>query len=53
MYFISATGNITPYEGDRTKDDIIDFIQKNRDKPLQSDSIKSDSVKEESAKDEL
>nr|GMC66534.1 protein disulfide-isomerase-like [Ipomoea batatas] len=53
VYFISATGNITPYEGDRTKDDIIDFIQKNRDKPLQSDSIKSDSVKEESAKDEL
>nr|GMC64581.1 protein disulfide-isomerase-like [Ipomoea batatas] len=53
VYFISATSNITPYEGDRTKDDIIDFIQKNRDKLLQSDSIKSDSVKEESAKDEL
>ncbi|VFQ77376.1 unnamed protein product [Cuscuta campestris] len=54
LYFISSTGDIIPYEGDRTKDDIIDFIQKNKgsNKPVESeDSVKSDS--KESAKDEL
>ena len=32
MFFKSASGNILQYEGDRSKEDIIEFIQKNRDK---------------------
>ncbi|KAE8656327.1 Protein disulfide-isomerase [Hibiscus syriacus] len=43
IYFRSSSGNITPYEGDRTKEDIINFIEQNKDK----------TVKQESAKDEL
>ncbi|CAH9071058.1 unnamed protein product [Cuscuta epithymum] len=56
LYFISATGNIIPYDGDRTKDDIIDFINKNRynKTAVSEESINSDAVKkEESTKDEL
>lgn len=30
LYFRSATGDQLLYDGDRTKDDIIDFIKKNR-----------------------
>ncbi|GMI83186.1 PDI-like 1-2, PROTEIN DISULFIDE ISOMERASE 6 [Hibiscus trionum] len=44
VYFRSADGNITSYEGDRTKEDIIDFIEKNRDKTVHH---------QESVKDEL
>ncbi|KAF2296716.1 hypothetical protein GH714_001407 [Hevea brasiliensis] len=32
VYFRSASGQLVQYEGDRTKEDIIDFIEKNRDK---------------------
>ncbi|XP_022138717.1 protein disulfide-isomerase-like [Momordica charantia] len=32
VYFKSATGNILPYEGYDTKEDITDFIEKNRSK---------------------
>ncbi len=32
MYFRSASGKLVQYEGDRTKEDIIGFIEKNRDK---------------------
>lgn len=31
MYFRSSSGKVVPYDGDRTKEDIIEFIQKNRD----------------------
>ncbi|KZV19042.1 protein disulfide-isomerase [Dorcoceras hygrometricum] len=58
MYFRSATGNLLQYDGDRTKEDITEFIQKNRDKPAdltspESQTTKSESVKEASTKDEL
>ncbi|KAK4353501.1 hypothetical protein RND71_029019 [Anisodus tanguticus] len=59
LYFKSASGNLTQYDGDRTKEAIIEFIEKNRDKPAaQSESVKADSttpesVTTDSAKDEL
>ncbi|XP_031504176.1 protein disulfide-isomerase-like [Nymphaea colorata] len=42
MYFSSANGKIVQYEGDRTKEDIIDFIQKNKDTIVQAESVKDD-----------
>ncbi|KAF3776756.1 disulfide-isomerase protein [Nymphaea thermarum] len=42
MYFSSANGKIVQYEGDRTKEDIIDFIQKNKDAIVQAESVKDD-----------
>ncbi|RDX86423.1 Protein disulfide-isomerase, partial [Mucuna pruriens] len=45
VYFKSASGEITKYDGDRTKEDIIEFIEKNRDKPAQQE--------QEKGKDEL
>ncbi|GLT47125.1 hypothetical protein SLA2020_208420 [Shorea laevis] len=45
VYFKSASGKILPYEGNRTKEDIIDFIEKNKDN--------TDQQKSESPKDEL
>lgn len=61
LYFKSASGNISQYEGDRTKEAIIEFIEKNRDKPaahhsessVKADSTKPESVTTDSAKDEL
>ncbi|KAL1309876.1 hypothetical protein HN51_052610 [Arachis hypogaea] len=54
VYFKSASGKISPYEGDRTKEDIIQFIEKNRDKPGQEqEQAKDESVKQEQGKDEL
>ncbi|CAN4102231.1 unnamed protein product [Withania somnifera] len=47
MYFKSASGNLSQYDGERTKEAIIEFIEKNRDKPVQSDSAKADSAKDE------
>ncbi|TMW86309.1 hypothetical protein EJD97_021598 [Solanum chilense] len=47
MYFRSASGNLSQYNGERTKEAIIEFIEKNRDKPAQSDSAKVDSAKDE------
>ncbi|XP_057492745.1 protein disulfide-isomerase-like [Actinidia eriantha] len=47
MYFKSASGNIVQYEGDRSKEDIIDFIQKNRDKTRESSSVGSAPAKDE------
>ncbi|XP_018858114.1 protein disulfide-isomerase-like [Juglans regia] len=32
LYFSSASGKLLEYDGDRTKEEIIDFIEKNRDK---------------------
>ncbi|KAI3707511.1 hypothetical protein L6452_26107 [Arctium lappa] len=31
LYFKSSSGKVMPYEGNRTKEDIIEFIQKNRE----------------------
>ncbi|CDP10927.1 unnamed protein product [Coffea canephora] len=42
LYFKSASGNILQYDGDRTKEDIIEFIQKNRDKAAQQESGKDE-----------
>ncbi|GER35248.1 protein disulfide-isomerase [Striga asiatica] len=61
MYFRSANGNLSQYDGGRTKDDIISFIEKNRDKPsAESTSAKPESeatepvdVDSDSVKDEL
>nr|UZC53375.1 protein disulfide isomerase-2 [Nicotiana benthamiana] len=47
MYFRSASGKLSQYDGDRTKEAIIEFIEKNRDKPVQSDSARTDSAKDE------
>ncbi|XP_065880842.1 protein disulfide-isomerase [Euphorbia lathyris] len=46
VYFRSASGKWEQYDGDRTKDDIINFIEKNRDKLSQQESSSS-------SKDEL
>ncbi|XP_044480385.1 protein disulfide-isomerase-like [Mangifera indica] len=49
VYLRSASGKVVAYEGDRTKEDIIQFIEKNRDKSAPQESVKAES----SAKDEL
>lgn len=55
VYFRSSSGDLLQYEGDRTKEDIISYINANRgDKPAQSSSAESESVdNEDSVKDEL
>ncbi|KAL2892948.1 Protein disulfide-isomerase [Bienertia sinuspersici] len=50
MYFRTASGKIVSYDGDRTKEDMIEFIQKNRDPAIQQTSTKDE---QPSAKDEL
>uniref|UniRef100_A0A5B6ZID4 Protein disulfide-isomerase n=1 Tax=Davidia involucrata TaxID=16924 RepID=A0A5B6ZID4_DAVIN len=47
LYFKAASGNLSQYDGDRTKEDIIDFIQKNQDKTAQQDSPKDSAGKDE------
>lgn len=46
MYFRSASGKYVAYDGKRSKADIIEFIQKNRDGDATSDST-IESVKDE------
>lgn len=53
MYFRSASGKIVSYEGDRTKEDIIEFIEKNRDKSDIQESVKDESSAKDELKDEL
>ncbi|KAJ6709361.1 PROTEIN DISULFIDE-ISOMERASE [Salix koriyanagi] len=54
IFFRSATGKLVQYEGDRTKQDMIDFIEKNRDKIGQQEPAAAAADKEEEpAKDEL
>ncbi|KAJ4700700.1 Protein disulfide-isomerase [Melia azedarach] len=60
LYFRSASGKIVPYDGNRTKEDIIEFIEKNRDKssaaseePVKAEPTKAEPVKDEPSKDEL
>ncbi|XP_052195315.1 protein disulfide-isomerase-like [Diospyros lotus] len=47
MYFKSASGKLLQYDGDRTKEDIIDFIQQNRDNTAQPSSVESGLLKDE------
>nr|GMD76042.1 protein disulfide-isomerase-like [Ipomoea batatas] len=42
LYFISASGKVLRYEGGRTKDSFISFIQKNRDKYTEQSSVKEE-----------
>ncbi|CAA0339760.1 unnamed protein product [Arabidopsis thaliana] len=59
IYFRSASGNVVVYEGDRTKEDFINFVEKNSEKKSTShgeESTKSEEPKkteETAAKDEL
>ncbi|KAL8126532.1 hypothetical protein AgCh_013708 [Apium graveolens] len=66
LYLRSATGRVVQYQGDRTKEDLIEFVQKNRDTNAKPVSVKSEptpksepaaksdsATKSESAKDEL
>ncbi|KAK1288391.1 Protein disulfide-isomerase [Acorus calamus] len=54
LYFLSASGKIEQYEGDRTKEAIIEFIQKNKDTTGQASSLKEEPTEQESTlKDEL
>jgi len=52
IYFRSASGNIVVYEGDRTKEDIISFIDKNKDTAGEPTKTEEKTAAEE-AKDEL
>lgn len=49
MYFSSASGKIVRYDGDRSKEDMIEFIQKNRDTTGEETTADqtTDSVKDE------
>ncbi|XP_058097456.1 protein disulfide-isomerase [Magnolia sinica] len=42
LYFQSSSGKLVPYDGNRTKEDIIEFIEKNRDAAVQPDSVKDE-----------
>ncbi|KAJ6920061.1 protein disulfide-isomerase [Populus alba x Populus x berolinensis] len=42
VYFRSASGKVVQYEGDKTKQDIIDFIEKNRDEVAQQEPAKDE-----------
>lgn len=53
LYFRSSSGKISQYDGDRSKEDIIDFIEKNRDKSDDKPASQESQTKEEPAKDEL
>ncbi|KAE9608975.1 hypothetical protein Lal_00020033 [Lupinus albus] len=58
LYFRSASGKLSQYDaGSRAKEDIIAFIEKNRDKPAQQEQAKEQSeekpAQQEQEKDEL
>ncbi|KAL0360251.1 UNVERIFIED_CONTAM: protein disulfide-isomerase [Sesamum radiatum] len=44
LYFRSATGTLLQYDGDRSKEAIIDFIQKKRDSVSEQDSSRKDEL---------
>ncbi|KAF6152824.1 hypothetical protein GIB67_004653 [Kingdonia uniflora] len=50
MYFKSSSGELKQYDGGRTKEDIIEFLQQNQDKSAQKEEKPT---KDESTKDEL
>ncbi|KAJ7959151.1 Protein disulfide-isomerase [Quillaja saponaria] len=51
LYFKSASGKILQYDGDRTKEAIVDFIEKNKDKT--GDQTADKTAEQEPVKDEL
>ncbi|OIV96659.1 hypothetical protein TanjilG_09201 [Lupinus angustifolius] len=57
LYFRSASGKLAQYDGGRAKEDIIEFIEKSRDKPAQQEKVKEQSeekpAQQEQGKDEL
>ena len=54
LYFRSASGKITSFEGDRSKEAIIEFIENTKDKTeTETTKVEEKVVKEESPKDEL
>ncbi|KAE9603933.1 hypothetical protein Lal_00002388 [Lupinus albus] len=57
LYFRSSSGKISQYDGDRTKEAIIEFIEKNRDKSAQQEQAKEKAeekpAQKEQEKDEL
>lgn len=45
LYFRSSSGNLVQYDGGRSKEEIIDFIEKNRDKTVQDETKKQEDAK--------
>lgn len=52
LYFSSASGKLVQYDGDRSKEDIIDFIKKNRDTFVHTTEPVKETTKD-TLKDEL
>ncbi|KAK9062091.1 hypothetical protein SSX86_019276 [Deinandra increscens subsp. villosa] len=52
LYFKASSGEVLRYEGNRTKEDIIDFIQKHRDDEVTATATAT-ATSTESGKDEL
>ncbi|XP_076935649.1 protein disulfide-isomerase-like [Bidens hawaiensis] len=52
LYFKTSSGKVVPYEGNRTKEDIVDFIQKHREDGEETIQATTTSTTE-SGKDEL
>nr|CAD1842064.1 unnamed protein product [Ananas comosus var. bracteatus] len=46
LYFVSASGKRLPYDGERTAEEIIDFVQKNRETTSDT-TTSSESIKDE------
>jgi len=54
LYFSSASGKVVQYEGGRSAEDIINFINQHKDTAGQSDAPVQDTpVQAEPVKDEL
>ncbi|XP_004502489.3 protein disulfide-isomerase [Cicer arietinum] len=53
LYFRSASGKLSQYDGDRTKEAIIEFIEKSRDKPAAAAAAAAAQQEVEQPKDEL
>lgn len=53
LYLRSASGKLFQYDGDRTKEDLIDFIKKNKDSPTQKDSKSENPTEPDAANPDL
>nr|Q9XF61.1 RecName: Full=Protein disulfide-isomerase; Short=PDI; Flags: Precursor [Datisca glomerata]AAD28260.1 protein disulfide isomerase homolog [Datisca glomerata] len=53
LYFKSASGELLQYDGGRTKEDFIEFIEKNREKSSKKESIVKDDQTDSETKAEL
>lgn len=42
LYFVTPSGKLISYEGGRTKEDIVEFIQNNRDAPAEIEPVKDE-----------